>query len=400
MLERMDRVDEAIRVLGADIAVKRYGTQNTPTAYAELLSRHGQLDDLRKLASGEHAHTVLDVFADALRDRGRTAEAETVMRDAIAADDWVGYRAWLSSSLLQDGRLDDAITVAEPGFSWYDCSNLLAPLVYLLSTVPRSRFTFWTIPSPCPTTTTRSSSTRGGPSPRQSRSHRGSDRRGRSPPRSVDRPPPRPSRASSLPLATSNAAARNCGPRARPKHVRICSRSWSSAGRAAEAVIAHPTVAEQRAAGRRPHPSPCGRTGTPRNPLSRRCLQMILPGGSWWRDTSPRVVGRRMGVRPTVVASAVAGSEAAGRPQSTERGSCGSSAPGPPGATCPSDTVHGPHSIPVSAGGCGPELRLEVDPHLAIAVRWERRFEGLLATSGLRSSEAEILSTAAVCCPG
>ncbi len=96
MLERMDRVDEAIRVLGADIAVKRYGTQNTPTAYAELLSRHGQLDDLRKLASGEHAHTVLDVFADALRDRGRTAEAETVMRDAIAADDWVGYRAWLS----------------------------------------------------------------------------------------------------------------------------------------------------------------------------------------------------------------------------------------------------------------------------------------------------------------
>ncbi|MFI6875764.1 hypothetical protein ACIBL6_20240 [Streptomyces sp. NPDC050400] len=132
MLERMDRVDEASRVLGADIAAKRYGTQNTLTAYAELLSRHGQLDDLRKLASGEHAHTVLDVFADALRDRGRPAEAETVMRDAIAADDWVGYRAWLSSRLLQDGRLEDAITVAEPGFSWYDCSNLLAPLVYLL----------------------------------------------------------------------------------------------------------------------------------------------------------------------------------------------------------------------------------------------------------------------------
>ncbi|MFG2840898.1 hypothetical protein ACGFYE_38595 [Streptomyces zaomyceticus] len=129
MLERMNRADEAIRVLGADIAVKRYGTQNTLTAYAELLSRHGRLDDLRALATGEHAHTVLDIFAGALRDCGRADEAETVMRKAIAADDWVGYRAWLSVTLLQDGRLDDAITVAEPGFSWYDCSNLLAPLV-------------------------------------------------------------------------------------------------------------------------------------------------------------------------------------------------------------------------------------------------------------------------------
>ncbi|MGA5868412.1 hypothetical protein [Streptomyces cinereoruber] len=132
MLERMNRADEAIRVLGTDIAVKRYGTQNTLTAYAELLSRHGRLDALRELATAEHAHTVLDIFAGALRDRGRADEAETVMREAIAADDWVGYRAWLSVTLLQDGRLDDAIAVAEPGFSWYDCSNLLAPLVYPL----------------------------------------------------------------------------------------------------------------------------------------------------------------------------------------------------------------------------------------------------------------------------
>ncbi|MFJ7496790.1 hypothetical protein ACIQZB_37685 [Streptomyces sp. NPDC097727] len=58
------------------------------------------------------------------------------MRDAIAADDWVGYRAWLSSVLLRDGRLDDAIAVAEPGFGWYDCSNLLAPLVYPLLDCP------------------------------------------------------------------------------------------------------------------------------------------------------------------------------------------------------------------------------------------------------------------------
>ncbi|MFJ8162486.1 hypothetical protein ACIRBY_16370 [Streptomyces sp. NPDC096136] len=37
-----------------------------------------------------------------------------------------------AAMLLEDGRLDDAIAVAEPGFSWYDCSNLLAPLVYPL----------------------------------------------------------------------------------------------------------------------------------------------------------------------------------------------------------------------------------------------------------------------------
>ncbi|MFF9476938.1 hypothetical protein ACF1E9_30540 [Streptomyces roseolus] len=129
MLERMNRADEAIHVLGADIAEKRYGTQNTLTAYAELLSRHGRLDDLRELATGEHAHTALDIFAGALRDCGRADEAETVMREAILADDWVGYRAWLSVTLLQDGRLDDAIAVAEPGFSWSDCSNLLDPLV-------------------------------------------------------------------------------------------------------------------------------------------------------------------------------------------------------------------------------------------------------------------------------
>ncbi|WND34995.1 hypothetical protein RI578_12195 [Streptomyces sp. BB1-1-1] len=132
MLERMDRVDEAIRVLGADIVGKRYGTQNTLTAYAELLSRHGRLDDLRELATGEHAHTVLDIFASALHDCGRAEEAETVMREAIGTDDWAEYRAWLSAVLLQDGRLDDAITMAEPGFSWYDCSNLLAPLVHRL----------------------------------------------------------------------------------------------------------------------------------------------------------------------------------------------------------------------------------------------------------------------------
>ncbi len=136
VLERAGRADEAIRILGEDVAGRRFLSENTLTAYAELLARHGRLDTLRTLATGQDARTLLHIYAGALRDHGRTQEAETVMREAIAADDWVGHRAWLSSALLRDGRLDDAITVAEPGFSWYDCSNLLAPLVHPLHDRP------------------------------------------------------------------------------------------------------------------------------------------------------------------------------------------------------------------------------------------------------------------------
>ncbi|MFJ9106468.1 hypothetical protein [Streptomyces sp. NPDC102283] len=132
VLERAGRAEEAIRILGQDIAGRRFLAQNTLIAYAELLARHGRLRELRELGDGQDAHTVLDIYAGALRRHGRVEEAEAVMRDAIAADDWVGYRAWLSSMLLAEGRLDDAIVVAEPGFGWYDCSNLLAPLVHPL----------------------------------------------------------------------------------------------------------------------------------------------------------------------------------------------------------------------------------------------------------------------------
>ncbi|MET9805102.1 hypothetical protein [Streptomyces halstedii] len=132
VLEGAGRADEAIRLLGQDMAGHHSLEENTLLVYAGLLARHGRLDELRQLAADQDAHTVLDIYADALRRHGRAEEAEAVMRDAIAADDWVGYRAWLSSMLLAEGRLDDAIVVAEPGFGWYDCSNLLAPLVHLL----------------------------------------------------------------------------------------------------------------------------------------------------------------------------------------------------------------------------------------------------------------------------
>ncbi|WP_437022604.1 tetratricopeptide repeat protein [Streptomyces sp. enrichment culture] len=132
VLERAGRADEAIRILRRDIAGYRFLAPSALTVYAGLLARHGRLEELRELVAGQDAHTALDIYAGALRRHGRAEEAEAVMRNAIAADDWVGYRAWLSSMLLAESRLDDAIAVAEPGFGWYDCSNLLAPLAHLL----------------------------------------------------------------------------------------------------------------------------------------------------------------------------------------------------------------------------------------------------------------------------
>ncbi|NYV74049.1 lipopolysaccharide assembly protein LapB [Streptomyces sp. UH6] len=134
--ERAGHAGEAIRVLGEVVARRRFLPEDTLTAYAELLARHGRLDELREPATGKDARALLAVYAGALRDHGRGQEAERVMREAIAADDWVGHRSWLSTALLRDGRLDDAIAVAEPGFSWYDCSNLLAPLVLSLHDRP------------------------------------------------------------------------------------------------------------------------------------------------------------------------------------------------------------------------------------------------------------------------
>ncbi|WP_260606708.1 hypothetical protein [Streptomyces sp. WAC08241] len=119
MLERAGRADEAIRILGEDIARRRFLSEDTLVAYAELLARHGRLDELRELATGQDARTTLPVHARALWDHGRVREAETVMRDALAADDWDGYRAWLSSALWRAfalaglGRAEEAVAVVE-----------------------------------------------------------------------------------------------------------------------------------------------------------------------------------------------------------------------------------------------------------------------------------------------
>ncbi|GHF71705.1 hypothetical protein GCM10010218_61160 [Streptomyces mashuensis] len=260
VLERAGRADEAIRVLGQDIAGHRYLTQNTLTAYARLLARHGRLDDLRELA-GQNAHTVLDVYADALRDHGRGEEAEAVMREAIAADDWTGHRAWLSSALLWDGRLDDAIAVAEPGFGGYDCSNLLAPLVHALADRPEDLLHLLEHPRVRPhhdheefQHVWRAWALAGLGRVDEAIALAEADPRPWTDPRIV--------KAGLLATAghldAAATALRALGTiEARTELCEVLIRQ----GRAAEAIAVHPTAAEQRAATPKPEPAPAGEHG-------------------------------------------------------------------------------------------------------------------------------------------
>ncbi|MFF9572742.1 hypothetical protein [Streptomyces sp. NPDC014685] len=132
VLERAGLVDEAVRVLGADIAVGRFLVQNTLTAYAELLQRNDRMEELRELGTGEHAHVGLPYYARALEDRGRADEAETVLRRFIAADEWGRFRWPLIELLGRQGRLEEAVEVGRPTFDHHDAC-LLESVIHLLA---------------------------------------------------------------------------------------------------------------------------------------------------------------------------------------------------------------------------------------------------------------------------
>ncbi|MFJ7281014.1 tetratricopeptide repeat protein [Kitasatospora sp. NPDC098663] len=124
VLERAGRADEAIRGLGACVAVGCH-TLNLHEAYAELLARHGRFDELRALVAGPRGGQAVEAFTGALEGLGRAAEAEAVLRERIDTHDHSGDRGLLMALLARQGRVDDAVEAGRPTFRYFDCGNHL-----------------------------------------------------------------------------------------------------------------------------------------------------------------------------------------------------------------------------------------------------------------------------------
>lgn len=132
VLERSGRVDEAIPLLGADVAARRYGPQNNVEFYAELLARHGRVEALRDLATGTHKSTAASPYVKTLENLGRAGEAEAYLRDLIAAKHPGSYEHTLMELLIRQGRFDDAIELVEHTFDdLYDGNLLQSTLIVL-----------------------------------------------------------------------------------------------------------------------------------------------------------------------------------------------------------------------------------------------------------------------------
>ncbi|MEU1289280.1 tetratricopeptide repeat protein [Kitasatospora sp. NPDC005856] len=127
VLERMGRADEAIRMLGPVVPV----IPQVAWLYAELLAGQGRIEQLRELATGEHAQLALDRCADALEQQGRFQEAEAVLREALEADG-AHARRRLMLFLARRGRLDEAVDVGRPTFEYHDRGSLLHEAIDLL----------------------------------------------------------------------------------------------------------------------------------------------------------------------------------------------------------------------------------------------------------------------------
>ncbi|GLX37600.1 hypothetical protein Sros01_36730 [Streptomyces roseochromogenus] len=133
VLERSGRAEEAMRILGADVAARQYGPQNTVETYAELLARHGRIEELLQAAHDGHAREALPPLVGALKDAGRADEAETILRTFIADSDYPdSYQALLMDLLAGQERIDEAVEAVRPTFAdpW---NGLLYPAVLMLA---------------------------------------------------------------------------------------------------------------------------------------------------------------------------------------------------------------------------------------------------------------------------
>lgn len=132
VLERAGRVDEAVRMLGTDVAAGHYVVQNTLIAYAELLRRHGGVEELSVLSTGERADETLAYYARALEDDGQASEAEAVLRRFIAVAEYPDRFRWPLIELLgRQGRIEEAIEVGRPTFDYHDVC-LFDDVIHLL----------------------------------------------------------------------------------------------------------------------------------------------------------------------------------------------------------------------------------------------------------------------------
>ncbi|MGW7198715.1 tetratricopeptide repeat protein [Streptomyces chryseus] len=132
VLERAGRVDEAVRMLGADIAAGHFVAQNTLIAYGELLRRHGGVEELRVLGTGERADETLAYYARALEDNGQADVAEAVLRRFIAAAEYPDRFRWPLIELLgRQDRIQEAVEVGRPTFDYHDAC-LFEGFIHLL----------------------------------------------------------------------------------------------------------------------------------------------------------------------------------------------------------------------------------------------------------------------------
>lgn len=133
VLERAGQADEAIRLLGEDVAAHRYVGLDTVDFYAQLLVRHGRIDELKVLRAREHDVSIAGYYARALENTGRVQEAEEVLRESLHTVDLPHHRAALVGFLSRQGRFDEAVEIGRPTFERFDDGNLLEGTLDLLA---------------------------------------------------------------------------------------------------------------------------------------------------------------------------------------------------------------------------------------------------------------------------
>ncbi|WP_024756019.1 tetratricopeptide repeat protein [Streptomyces exfoliatus] len=133
VLERAGRVEEAARTLRDAIVVRDTVMVGTVKALAGLCLRHGRVEELRELATGRHATYAVRDYARALGERGRSGEAEALLRELIAeAEPYAEhYRWYLLELLCRQGRFGDAEEVARPTYG-HEGHGLLESFVHVL----------------------------------------------------------------------------------------------------------------------------------------------------------------------------------------------------------------------------------------------------------------------------